>query len=106
MLYRRMPQNGDKLSILGFGCMDTQDALKQLLAGIRDGSLSVEQGMEWLRDFPYLDIGHTKIDLHRSLRNGFPEVIYGEGKTPAQVGEIFVRMAAATAPATLSALML
>jgi len=72
--------------------MDTQDALKQLLAGIRDGSLSVEQGMEWLRDFPYLDIGHTKIDLHRSLRNGFPEVIYGEGKTPEQVGEIFVRM--------------
>jgi NCAIR mutase (PurE)-related protein len=72
--------------------MDTQETLKQLLTGIKNGSLDVEQGMEQLRDLPFLDIGHTKIDLHRSLRNGFPEVIYGEGKTPEQVGEIFVRM--------------
>ena len=72
--------------------MDTRETLKQLLTNIQNGSLDVEQGMEQLRDFPFLDIGHTKIDLHRSLRNGFPEVIYGEGKTPEQVGEIFVRM--------------
>jgi len=72
--------------------MDTQETLKQLLTGIQNGSLDVEQGMERLRDFPIMDMGHTKIDLHRSLRNGFPEVIYGEGKTPEQVGEIFVRM--------------
>ena len=72
--------------------MDTQETLKQLLTGIQNGSLDVEQGMEQLRDLPFLDIGHTKIDLHRALRNGFPEVIYGEGKTPEQVGEIFVRM--------------
>jgi NCAIR mutase (PurE)-related protein len=73
--------------------MDTQTTLRQLLADIRDGGLDVEQGMARLRDFPFLDIGHTKIDLHRPLRNGFPEVIYGEGKTPEQVGEIFARMA-------------
>ena len=72
--------------------MDTQETLKQLLTGIQNGSLDVEQGMEQLRDLPFLDIGHTKIDLHRALRNGFPEVIYGEGKPPEQVGEIFVRM--------------
>ncbi|KHK01711.1 Circadian phase modifier [Desulfovibrio sp. TomC] len=66
--------------------------MKQLLTGIQNGSLDVEQGMEQLRDLPFLDIGHTKIDLHRALRNGFPEVIYGEGKTPEQVGDIFVRM--------------
>ena len=72
--------------------MDTQETLKQLLTGIRNGSLDVEQGLERLRDFPVMDMGHTKIDLHRSLRNGFPEVIYGEGKTPEQVGEIFTRM--------------
>jgi NCAIR mutase (PurE)-related protein len=72
--------------------MDTQETLKQLLTGIQNGSLDVEQGMAQLRDLPFLDIGHTKIDLHRALRNGFPEVIYGEGKTPEQVGEIFVRM--------------
>ena len=73
--------------------MDTQDeSLRQMLTAIQNGSLNIEQGLERLRDLPYLDIGHTKIDLHRKLRNGFPEVIYGEGKTPEQAGEIFVRM--------------
>lgn len=72
--------------------MNTQEMLKELLTGIRDGSLDVETGMERLRDFPFLDIGHTKIDLHRTLRNGFPEVVYGAGKTPEQVGEIFQHM--------------
>ena len=72
--------------------MNTDDTLRRLLSGIRDGSLDIEQGMERLRDLPFLDVGHTKIDLHRGLRNGFPEVIYGEGKTPEQVGEIFTRM--------------
>jgi NCAIR mutase (PurE)-related protein len=70
----------------------TNDALTRLLTDIRDGHVSVEDGTGRLRDLPYLDLGHTKFDLHRSLRNGFPEVIYGEGKTPEQVGDIFVRM--------------
>jgi len=70
----------------------TNDALAQLLENIRDGKISVENGVEKLRDLPYMDLGHTKFDLHRALRNGFPEVVYGEGKTPEQVGEIFVRM--------------
>jgi NCAIR mutase (PurE)-related protein len=72
--------------------MDIQETLRGLLAAVKDGSLDVEQGMEQLRDFPVMDMGHTKFDLHRSLRNGFPEVVYGEGKTPEQVGEIFSRM--------------
>ncbi|QGY40291.1 nickel pincer cofactor biosynthesis protein LarB [Pseudodesulfovibrio cashew] len=70
----------------------TSDALTKLLTDIRDGKVSVENGSELLRDLPYMDLGHTKFDLHRSLRNGFPEVVYGEGKTPEQVGEIFSRM--------------
>lgn len=70
----------------------TNDVLTSLLADIRDGKVSVESGVERLRDLPYMDLGHTKFDLHRALRNGFPEVVYGEGKTPEQVGEIFVRM--------------
>ncbi|QJT08733.1 nickel pincer cofactor biosynthesis protein LarB [Oceanidesulfovibrio marinus] len=72
--------------------MDAHDTLRRLLTEIRDGNLDVDKGMEQLRDFPVMDIGHTKIDLHRALRNGFPEVIYGEGKTPEQIGEIFERM--------------
>jgi hypothetical protein len=70
----------------------TNDALTRLLEDIRDGKITVEHGAGRLRDLPYMDLGHTKFDLHRPLRNGFPEVIYGEGKTPEQVGEIFTRM--------------
>ena len=68
--------------------------LRQLLTDIQNGSLDVEQGLDRLRDLPFLDIGHTKIDVHRALRNGFPEVVYGEGKTPQQVGEIVLHMRA------------
>lgn len=72
--------------------MDMNDELKALLQDIRDGRTDVDSGMQALRDLPYRDIGHTKIDLHRSLRNGFPEVIYGAGKTPEQIADIFTHM--------------
>ena len=67
-------------------------SLEKLLTEIRDGSLSVADGMNLLRESSVLDLGHTKFDLQRPARNGFPEVIYGEGKTPEQVGEIFLRV--------------
>lgn len=73
--------------------MNDENSLRELLGKIREGSLDVEDGIEKLRDLPFLDIGHTKIDLHRPLRNGFPEVIYASGKTPSQVMEIFLKMA-------------
>ncbi len=63
-----------------------------LLADIRDGRVSVESGAERLRDIAFMDMGHTCFDLHRPLRNGLPEVVYGEGKTPEQVADIFLRV--------------
>lgn len=69
------------------------DALTKLLNDIKEGTVSVQNGVSQLRDLPYMDLGHTKFDLHRGMRNGFPEVIYGERKTPEQVGEIVSRMA-------------
>jgi len=72
--------------------MDKRKNLKELLTAIKDGHMDIEEGVEQLRDLPYLDLEHAKIDLHRNLRNGFPEVIYAEGKTPEQVTEIFSRM--------------
>ena len=72
--------------------MDTNSDLKTLLQNVRNGRTDVDTAMEALRDLPYLDIGHTKIDLHRPLRNGFPEVIYGAGKTPEQIADIFEHM--------------
>lgn len=67
-------------------------SLEQLLTDISNGSISVADGMHLLRENPVLDLGHTKFDLQRPSRNGFPEVVYGEGKTPEQVAEIFDRV--------------
>jgi len=69
-------------------------ALEQLLAAVQSGSCSVDQALERLRHFPYEDLGFAKVDHHRGLRNGFPEVILGEGKDPAQVVAIAERLRA------------
>ncbi|WP_320172107.1 nickel pincer cofactor biosynthesis protein LarB [Maridesulfovibrio sp.] len=73
--------------------MDNSDErLKKILQDVRDGGIEPDRALDLLRDLPFQDLGHTKIDHHRSLRNGFPEVIYGAGKTPEQVAEIFAEM--------------
>lgn len=64
--------------------MDTND-IKKLLQDIQSGSLSIEEGTERLKDLPYKDLGYAKIDNHRELRVGYPEVIYCAGKTVEQV---------------------
>jgi len=66
--------------------------LKAILTSISNGSLSVEEAMEKLRDFPYTDLGFARIDHHRELRTGYPEIVYCAGKTPAQVQAIFSAM--------------
>jgi NCAIR mutase (PurE)-related protein len=68
-------------------------SLLELLAQIRDGKITAEAGAARLAELPYEDVGFAKIDHHRALRTGLPEVIYGAGKTDAQVIEIFERMA-------------
>jgi hypothetical protein len=69
------------------------DLLRELLAAIQAGKVSPEEGMERLAHLPYEDLEFAKIDHHRVLRTGMPEVIYGAGKTDAQVAEIFSRLA-------------
>jgi pyridinium-3,5-biscarboxylic acid mononucleotide synthase len=64
--------------------MDKQD-IQRLLEEVRAGNLSVARAIEQLRHMPYEDLGFAKIDHHRSLRQGFAEVIYAKGKTPRQV---------------------
>ncbi|MDF2910745.1 MAG: carboxylase family protein [Sporolactobacillus laevolacticus] len=60
------------------------NSLKQLLEQIKNGELSIESGLDHLKTLPFEDLGYAKIDHHRKLRNGFPEVIYCEGKTIEQ----------------------
>jgi len=71
--------------------MDTQ-AIKELLEKVKKGSLDVDEAIVQLRWLPYDDLGFAKIDSHRNLRRGFPEVILAQGKTVDQVAKIAQRM--------------
>lgn len=62
--------------------------IRKLLADFRSGSVSLDSAVERLRCLPFEDLGFAKIDHHRGLRTGFPEVVYARGKTPWQVAEI------------------
>ncbi len=77
--------------------------LLALLSAVESGTVSAdeaagklaEQVARQLAQAPFEDIGHARIDHHRTLRHGLPEVIFAAGKTAAQTAEIFARMAAA-----------
>ncbi len=64
------------------------DLIKKILAKVQDGRYSMEEAIEHLKDLPYKDVGFAKVDSHRALRRGFPEVIFCQGKTPEQVVRI------------------
>ncbi|WP_084413394.1 nickel pincer cofactor biosynthesis protein LarB [Desulfovirgula thermocuniculi] len=72
----------------------TENELRQLLRDVKDGRLAVEDALDRLRTLPYEDLGFAKIDHHRALRKGFPEVVFCEGKTTSQVVEIMKRLCA------------
>jgi pyridinium-3,5-biscarboxylic acid mononucleotide synthase len=65
-----------------------QSELLKILEDIRAGALSPAKAAERLKHMPFEDIGFAKVDHHRALRQGYAEVIFGKGKTPAQVAEI------------------
>ncbi len=71
-----------------------KNALLDLLSSVERGELSSINAADRLADLPFEDIGDARIDHHRSLRVGLPEVIYAEGKQPDQTARIFARMAA------------
>jgi hypothetical protein len=62
--------------------------LGRLLSNVKEGSMSVEQALEKLKDFGSKDLGYATIDTHRELRTGYPEIIFGQGKTAEQVAGI------------------
>ncbi|MEQ1893688.1 MAG: nickel pincer cofactor biosynthesis protein LarB [Planctomycetota bacterium] len=62
--------------------------LETLLAAVRSGESSVEQALDRLSHFPVQELGHTRLDTQRALRCGFPEVVFGERKTPEELVEI------------------
>ncbi len=68
------------------------DSLKKLLDAVSKGRLNVNDALTQLKNFEYKDLGFAKIDNHRSIRTGYPEVIFCQGKTPSQVADIFSYM--------------
>ena len=68
-------------------------ALRKLFDQVRARKLSPDDAVERLRHFPFEDLGFAKVDHHRALRQGMPEVIFSQGKTPGQVAGIFKRLA-------------
>ena len=69
-----------------------QEYVKEVLQNVKSGSLSVEDALRSLREEPFHDLGFAKVDLHRELRQGAAEVIYGEGKTAGQIRSILGSM--------------
>ena len=67
--------------------MDAEELIG-LFEGVRQGKLSIAQAVERLRYLPFEDLGFAKVDHHRMLRQGFPEVIMGQGKEPRQIAAI------------------
>jgi pyridinium-3,5-biscarboxylic acid mononucleotide synthase len=69
-------------------------ALRKLFDQVRKKRLSPDDAVERLRHLPFEDLGFAKLDHHRALRQGMPEVIFAQGKAPRQVADIFRRLAA------------
>lgn len=71
--------------------MDAQ-AIENLLVAVREGRLSVQDALQQLRALPYENLEFARIDTHRALRTGFPEVVFCQGKTPEHVVAILERL--------------
>lgn len=67
--------------------------LKRLFEQVRNKKVSADEAVQKLRHMPFEDLGFAKVDHHRSLRVGMPEVIFGPGKDPAHLADIFSKLA-------------
>lgn len=67
--------------------------VENLLNGVKEGMISVQEALDALKSLPYTDLGFARIDNHREMRTGYPEIIYCAGKTVDQVREIVRLMA-------------
>jgi len=69
------------------------ESIRQLFQQVRKGELSPDDAVARLQHLPFEDLGFAKVDHHRALRAGMPEVVLGQGKSPSQVASIFARLA-------------
>lgn len=69
-----------------------KDELRQVLEDVKQNNLDVDSALSRLKNLPYEDLGFAKVDHHRALRKGFPEVIFCQGKTVDQIVEIYKKL--------------
>jgi NCAIR mutase (PurE)-related protein len=69
------------------------ESIRKLFGEVRAGKVSPDEAVQRLQHLPFEDLGFAKVDHHRALRAGMPEVIFGQGKTPMQMAQIFSRLA-------------
>jgi pyridinium-3,5-biscarboxylic acid mononucleotide synthase len=69
-----------------------REHIRKLLEDVKTGEVDVDGALDRLRHMPFEDLGFAKVDHHRALRHGMPEVIFGKGKTPEQVSAIASRL--------------
>lgn len=67
--------------------------VEKLLKNVKNGKITIDDALDVLKNFPYTDLGFARIDHHREIRTGYPEIIYCAGKSTGQVKEIFKVMA-------------
>ncbi len=72
----------------------TKDDLRLLLEAVKNNELDVDTALKKLKNLPYEDLGFAKLDHHRALRKGFPEVVFCQGKTTEQIVEIYKKLCA------------
>jgi len=72
----------------------TEKKIRAVLDLVASGNLSTDGALDRLKHLPFEDLGFARLDHHRSLRRGLPEVIFGEGKSADQIAGIAIRMAA------------
>ena len=65
-----------------------EEQIRKLLVDVSEGKTPIEDAVSSFRDMPFEDLGYARVDHHRNLRCGFPEVIYCQGKNPADLTEI------------------
>ena len=70
-------------------------ALVRLMESVRSGDVHPDDAVAELRRLPFADLGFARVDHHRSIRQGFPEVVFGPGKSPEQIAIISERIVAA-----------
>jgi NCAIR mutase (PurE)-related protein len=75
------------------GYLLNAESIRKLFEQVRARKLSPDEAVQRLQHLPFEDLGFAKVDHHRALRAGMPEVVFGQGKTPAQLAQIFSRLA-------------